>query len=44
VGRNNVVEILKKAQIDGAKRLKTLTEEEQENYRRFWKNIKPKAI
>jgi small subunit ribosomal protein S13 len=29
VGRNNVVEILKKAEIDGAKRLKTLTEEEQ---------------
>ncbi len=29
VGRNNVVGILKKAEIDGTKRLKTLTEEEQ---------------
>jgi small subunit ribosomal protein S13 len=29
VGRKNVLEILKKAEIDPAKRLKTLTEEEQ---------------
>jgi small subunit ribosomal protein S13 len=40
VGRNNVVEILKKAQIDGAKRLKTLTEEEQRKLQKVLEEYK----
>jgi small subunit ribosomal protein S13 len=40
VGRKNVVEILKKAQIDGAKRLKTLTEEEQRKLQKVLEEYK----
>jgi small subunit ribosomal protein S13 len=40
VGRNNVVEILKKAEIDGAKRLKTLTEEEQKRLQKVLEEYK----
>jgi small subunit ribosomal protein S13 len=40
VGRNNVVEILKKADIDGVKRLKTLTEEEQRRLQKVLEEYK----
>jgi small subunit ribosomal protein S13 len=40
VGRNNVVEILKKAEIDGTKRLKTLTEEEQKRLQKVLEEYK----
>ena len=40
VGRKNVVEILKKAQIDGTKRLKTLTEEEQRKLQKVLEEYK----
>jgi small subunit ribosomal protein S13 len=40
VGRSNVVEILKKAQIDGTKRLKTLTEEEQRKLQKVLEEYK----
>jgi small subunit ribosomal protein S13 len=40
VGRKNVIEILKKAQIDGAKRLKTLTEEEQRKLQKVLEEYK----
>ena len=40
VGRKNVVEILKKAEIDGAKRLKTLTEEEQKKLQKVLEEYK----
>jgi len=40
VGRKNVVEILKKAQIDPAKRLKTLTEEEQRKLQKVLEEYK----
>lgn len=40
VGRNNVVKILKKADIDGAKRLKTLTEEEQRRLQKVLEEYK----
>ena len=40
IGRNNVVEILKKADIDGNKRLKTLTEEEQRRLQKVLEEYK----
>jgi small subunit ribosomal protein S13 len=40
VGRKNVVGILKKAEIDGAKRLKTLTEEEQRRLQKVLEEYK----
>ena len=40
VGRKNVVEILKKAQIDPTKRLKTLTEEEQRKLQKVLEEYK----
>ena len=40
VGRKNVLEILKKAQIDPAKRLKTLTEEEQKRLQKVLEEYK----
>jgi len=40
VGRNNVVGILKKAEIDGTKRLKTLTEEEQRRLQKVLEEYK----
>ena len=40
VGRKNVVEILKKAEIYGAKRLKTLTEEEQKKLQKVLEEYK----
>jgi small subunit ribosomal protein S13 len=40
VGRSNVVGILKKAGIDGAKRLKTLTEEEQKKLQKVLEEYK----
>jgi len=40
VGRNNVVGILKKAGIDGAKRLKTLSEEEQRKLQKVLEEYK----
>jgi small subunit ribosomal protein S13 len=40
VGRKNVVDILKKAQIDGTKRLKTLTEEEQRKLQKVLEEYK----
>jgi len=40
VGRNNVVGILKKAEIDPAKRLKTLTEEEQRKLQKVLEEYK----
>jgi small subunit ribosomal protein S13 len=40
VGRKNVVGILKKAEIDGAKRLKTLTEEEQKKLQKVLEEYK----
>jgi small subunit ribosomal protein S13 len=40
VGRNNVVGILKKAEIDGTKRLKTLTEEEQKRLQKVLEEYK----
>src|ERR1035437_1850992 len=40
VGRKNVVDILKKAQIDGTKKLKTLTEEEQRRLQKVLEEYK----
>ncbi len=40
VGRNNVVGILKKAGIDGVKKLKTLTEEEQRRLQKVLEEYK----
>ena len=40
VGRKNVVDILKKAQIDGTKKLKTLTEEEQRKLQKVLEEYK----
>ena len=40
VGRSNVVGILKKAGLDGAKRLKTLTEEEQRRLQKVLEEYK----
>lgn len=40
VGRKNVVGILKKAEIDGTKRLKTLTEEEQRRLQKVLEEYK----
>jgi small subunit ribosomal protein S13 len=40
VGRKNVLEILKKAEIDPAKRLKTLTEEEQKRLQKVLEEYK----
>jgi small subunit ribosomal protein S13 len=47
IGRKNVVEVLEKANIDGAKRVHSLTEEEQKRIQqasRLSKHIKPKEI
>ncbi len=40
IGRNNVVDILKKAEIDGTKRMKTLTEEEQKRIQKALEEYK----
>jgi small subunit ribosomal protein S13 len=40
VGRSNVIAILQKAQIDGTKRVKTLTEEEQKRIQKALEDIK----
>jgi small subunit ribosomal protein S13 len=40
IGRKNVVEILKKADVDGVKRLKTLTEEEQRRLQKVLEEYK----
>lgn len=40
IGRNNVVEILKKAEIDGSKKMKTLSEEEQKRIQKILEGYK----
>lgn len=40
VGRSNVVEILKKSQVDGAKRVKTLSEDEQKRIQKVLEEYK----
>ncbi|MCL4353874.1 30S ribosomal protein S13 [Patescibacteria group bacterium] len=40
IGRNNVVGILKKAEIDGSKRMKTLTEDEQKRIQKALEGLK----
>jgi len=40
IGRNNVVDILKKAEVDGSKRMKTLTEEEQKRIQKALEGYK----
>lgn len=40
IGRNNVKEVLKKADVDGAKRIKTLTEDEQKRIQKTLEEYK----
>jgi|SRR5581483_11665346 len=40
IGRNNVVGVLKQAQIDGEKRVKTLTDDEQKRLTKILESIK----
>ncbi|HXS15004.1 MAG TPA: 30S ribosomal protein S13 [Candidatus Saccharimonadales bacterium] len=40
IGRSNVEEVLKKASVDGAKRVKDLTEEEQKNISKILESYK----